>query len=160
MKIFGCYLISLCLQIFKRLLQCFRCAMPNAWAICFLQCFHFPCILQHYTEFDTHTIIMLEMLLGAGSFGGSINHLTCRHATLLGSSSKLGLPFVVWTISPTFLGCWALIIFTLITMPHKFVCSHKSNKMLICAHHLDQNCASMDLSDYNTSGAKKCPLLL
>jgi len=71
----------------------------------FFTMFPFPCILQHYTEFDTHAIIMLEMLLGAGSFGGSISPLTCRHATLLASSSKLGLPFVVWTISPTFLGC-------------------------------------------------------
>jgi hypothetical protein len=67
--------------------------------------FPFPHILQHYTKFDTHTIIMLEILFGVGSFGGSINHLAHHHATLLTSLSKLGLPFVVWTISPTFLGC-------------------------------------------------------
>jgi hypothetical protein len=35
-------------------------------------------ILQHYTKFNTHTITMLEKLLGGGSFGGSINHLA-RH---------------------------------------------------------------------------------
>jgi hypothetical protein len=32
-------------------------------------------ILQHYVELNTFTIIMLEKLLGAGSFGGSISHL-------------------------------------------------------------------------------------
>jgi hypothetical protein len=32
-------------------------------------------ILQHYVEFDIHTIVMLEKLLGVGSFGGSTGHL-------------------------------------------------------------------------------------
>jgi hypothetical protein len=39
--------------------------------------FQFLCILQHYTEFDIHTIISLEKLLGVRSFSGYINHLTC-----------------------------------------------------------------------------------
>ncbi len=29
-------------------------------------------------KFDTYTIVTLEKLLGVGSFGGSISHLTCR----------------------------------------------------------------------------------
>jgi len=37
-----------------------------------------PSILQHYVEFDTHTIATLEKLLGAQSFGGFIDHLV-RH---------------------------------------------------------------------------------
>jgi hypothetical protein len=35
-------------------------------------------ILQHYVKFDTHTINMLEKLLGAKCFGGSIGHLIHR----------------------------------------------------------------------------------
>jgi hypothetical protein len=37
--------------------------------------FPFPGILQHYIEFNIHTIITLEKLLGARSFGGFIGHL-------------------------------------------------------------------------------------
>jgi len=48
-------------------------------------------ILQHYTKFDTCTITSLEKLLGAGSYGGYINHLTCHHAILLVSSSGFGI---------------------------------------------------------------------
>jgi len=48
---------------------------------------------------------MLEKLLGVGSFGYSIDHLTRCHATLLASSGGFGLLFVVWIIAPTFLGC-------------------------------------------------------
>jgi hypothetical protein len=32
--------------------------------------FPFPNILQHYVEFDIHTIIRLEKLFGVGFFGG------------------------------------------------------------------------------------------
>jgi hypothetical protein len=32
-------------------------------------------ILQHYIEFDTHTIVTFKKLLGEGSFNGSISHL-------------------------------------------------------------------------------------
>ncbi len=35
-------------------------------------------ILQHYTKFNTHTIVTLVNLLGAGSFGGFNNHLICH----------------------------------------------------------------------------------
>jgi len=66
-----------------------------------------PCILQHYIGFDIHTIIMLEKLLGAKSFGGSISHLPRREVIILASSNKFGLPFVITTIARTFLGCWA-----------------------------------------------------
>jgi len=91
--------------------------------LCYAQCLGyllrimFPSldILQHYVEFNIHTIITLEKLLGAGSFGGSINHLTCHQATLLTSLGRFGLPYVVWTITPTFLWCWALIALALVT---------------------------------------------
>jgi hypothetical protein len=52
-------------------------------------------ILQHYAEFDTCTIVMLEKLFGVKSFGVSIDHLACHQAILFVSSSELGLPFVV-----------------------------------------------------------------
>jgi hypothetical protein len=71
-------------------------------------------ILQHYVKFNIHTITTLEKLLGARSFGGSINHLTCRQATLPTSLGRFGLPYVVWTITPTFLWCWALIALALV----------------------------------------------
>jgi hypothetical protein len=58
---------------------------------------------------------MLEKLLGVGSFGCSIDHLTRRHATLLVSSGGFGLLFVVWIIAPTFLGCWALFTLAFVT---------------------------------------------
>jgi hypothetical protein len=41
-----------------------------------------PGILQHYANFNVRTIVTLEKLLGAGSFGGSINHLACRQTIL------------------------------------------------------------------------------
>ncbi len=63
------------------------------------------CILQDYIKFDTHTITMLEKLLGAQSFGGSISHLTRRQAIFLASSSESNLPFVVWIISLAFFEC-------------------------------------------------------
>jgi hypothetical protein len=40
-----------------------------------------PGILQHYIEFDTHTINMLEKLLGGIFLGISISHLA-RHQTI------------------------------------------------------------------------------
>jgi hypothetical protein len=57
---------------------------------------------------------MLEKLLGAGSFGGSIGHLAHRQAILPTFSGKLGLSFVVQIMPPAFLQCWALISFTLV----------------------------------------------
>jgi len=45
----------------------------------YLQCIVFPSlgILQRYTEFDVHIIVMLEKLLGSRSFGTIISHLAC-----------------------------------------------------------------------------------
>jgi hypothetical protein len=71
--------------------------------LCYAQClsylFHivlpFLGILQHYVEFDIRTIAMLEKLVGARFFGGSIGHLACCHATFLASSGGLNLPFMV-----------------------------------------------------------------
>jgi hypothetical protein len=37
--------------------------------------FPFLGILQHYAKFNIHTMVTLEKLLGARSFGGSIGHL-------------------------------------------------------------------------------------
>ncbi len=44
-----------------------------------------------------------------------MGHLVCRKAIFLASSSKFGLPSIVQTIAPTFLGCWALIALTFVT---------------------------------------------
>jgi hypothetical protein len=71
-------------------------------------------ILQHYVEFDIHTIATLEKLLGVGPFNGSIGHLVRHQAIFPISSSKLGLPFMVHTTSSTFLACWALIALTFV----------------------------------------------
>ncbi len=48
---------------------------------------------------------MLEKLLRAKSFGGFINHLAHRQATLPISLSKFGLLVIVWTTTPAFLKC-------------------------------------------------------
>jgi hypothetical protein len=57
---------------------------------------------------------MLNKLFGEGSFGGSINHLACHQATFPISSNKFGLLSMVWIVTPTFLGCWALFILPLV----------------------------------------------
>jgi hypothetical protein len=72
--------------------------------------FPFPSIFQHYVEFYTCTIATLEKLLGARSFGGIIGHLACCQAICFVFSGRLDLPYVVRTIVPSFLGCWALIV--------------------------------------------------
>jgi len=104
----------------------FMLAHPQATFAMFLLCyaqhlgylFHtmFPSliILQHHVEFNICTIIMLEKILGAGSFGGSINHLTHLQTTLHASSSELDLPSIVQATILAFLGCWALIAPTLV----------------------------------------------
>ncbi len=71
-------------------------------------------ILHHYTKFNICTIVMLEKLLGVGSFDGFIGHLVRCQATFLASSGGLNLLFVVRTTTFTFLGCWALIILALV----------------------------------------------
>ncbi len=50
-----------------------------AQRLSYLQCTVFPSlgILQRYTEFDVHIIVMLEKLLGSISFGTIISHLAC-----------------------------------------------------------------------------------
>jgi hypothetical protein len=58
---------------------------------------------------------MLEKLLNVGSFGGFINHLTCHQTTFPTSLSGLGLPPMVWIVALALLGCWALIVLTLVT---------------------------------------------
>jgi hypothetical protein len=40
--------------------------------------FPFLVILQHYVKFDIRIMATLEKLLGVGSFGGFIGHLTHR----------------------------------------------------------------------------------
>ncbi len=45
--------------------------------------FPFPSILQHYVEFNTCTITMLEKLPGVRSFDGSINHLAHHQVIFL-----------------------------------------------------------------------------
>jgi len=71
-------------------------------------------ILHHYVEFNTCTITTLEKLLGVGSFDGFISHLVCGQATSFIFSGEFNLPFVVWTLTFTFLGCWALIALALV----------------------------------------------
>jgi hypothetical protein len=77
-----------------------------AQLLSYLLCIVFPFlnILQHYTKFNTCTIVMLEKLRGGRSFGGFIGHLTHHQTTFLISLSKFGLLFIVWTTTPTFLG--------------------------------------------------------
>jgi hypothetical protein len=86
--------------------------LPN-YLLCIV--FPSPSILQHYTKFDIRTIVMFEKLLGARSFGGFIGRLAHHQTIFLISSGKLGLLFIVWTATPAFLGCWALIVLAFVT---------------------------------------------
>ncbi len=52
---------------------------------------------------------MLEKLLGARSFSGSINHVACCQAILLAYLGGFDLLFIIRTIALAFLGCRALI---------------------------------------------------
>ncbi len=72
-------------------------------------------ILEHYAKFDTRTIITLEKLLGARSFGGSTKHLTHHRYILHVSPGEFNLPSIIRTTPSTFLGCWALVALALIT---------------------------------------------
>jgi len=74
-----------------------------------------PSILQHYIEFDARIVAMLEKLLGSGSFGTTVGHLVSCQVIFLASSRGLGLPSVVQCATPTFLRCWALIAFALMS---------------------------------------------
>jgi len=77
--------------------------------------FPFPGILQHYVKFNIRTITTSEKLFGVGSFGNSIDHLVCCQTILLASSSGLSFFSMVQIVALAFLGCWALIIPTLVT---------------------------------------------
>jgi len=61
-------------------------------------------ILQHYVDFYTRTIAMLEKLFSARSFDGLIDHLACYQTTFLVSLSGFGLPFVVRIVTLALLG--------------------------------------------------------
>jgi hypothetical protein len=73
-----------------------------------------PSILQHYVEFNTCTIPTLEKLSSLGSFDGFIGHLVRRQAILFAFLNWTNLLFVVQIVATTFLGCWALIVPTLV----------------------------------------------
>jgi hypothetical protein len=73
-----------------------------------------PSILQHYAKFNIRTLITLEKLFGARSFGGSIDHLARHEATLLVSLGGVGFHSIVRSIAPTFLKCWTLIALAII----------------------------------------------
>jgi hypothetical protein len=53
------------------------------FSLCYAQCLNYllqiifvsPSILQHYIEFDSHTMFTLEKLLGTWSFGITMSHL-------------------------------------------------------------------------------------
>jgi hypothetical protein len=57
-----------------------------------------PSILQHYAEFDSRIIVMLEKLLNVRSFDGFIGHLPCH--------KRFFLP--LWACS-TYLLCFVLL---------------------------------------------------
>jgi hypothetical protein len=73
-----------------------------------------PSILQHYTKFDPHTISTLKKLLGARFFGGSIDHLIHHQSIIPVFLGELNFPSIIQISTSTFLGCWALIIATLV----------------------------------------------
>jgi hypothetical protein len=56
----------------------------------------------------------LEKLLGTRSFNNMAGHLVYCKVILLAFSRGLALPLVVQLVAPTFLGCRALIIPTLV----------------------------------------------
>jgi hypothetical protein len=89
--------------------------MPQHSGYLFPTMFTSPSILQHYTKFINCSKTKLEKLLGVGSFGGFISHLTCHQSTLFLFSNKFGLPSRVRTIAFAFLGCKAPISSTFVT---------------------------------------------
>jgi hypothetical protein len=67
-------------------------------------------ILQHNGEFDSHTMAMLEKLLGTRYFNITISHLVCHQINLLVFLGGIGLPLMVELLALAFLGCWVLLI--------------------------------------------------
>jgi len=82
----------------------------------FLQYIVFPSlvILQRYTKFDVHSIVMLEKQLGSRSFGTIVGHLVCCQIIFLISLGGLGLSSVVGRATLALLRGWAFIVHTLI----------------------------------------------
>jgi hypothetical protein len=62
---------------------------------------------------------MLEKLLGLGSFGFIVGHLTRSCVTRFAYLGGIGLPLMVRLVAPTFLGYWALIALVLVFHFHK-----------------------------------------
>jgi hypothetical protein len=58
---------------------------------------------------------MLKKLLGSKSFGTMVSHLAHCQIIIHASVTGLPLPSMVRRATPTFLGCWALIIPTLVS---------------------------------------------
>jgi hypothetical protein len=73
-----------------------------------------PSILQNYIEFDIRTMVILEKLFGARSFGGFISYLDCHQAIIPTFLGGLDLLSMVQIAAPAFLGCWALIVPTFV----------------------------------------------
>jgi len=71
-------------------------------------------ILQHYGEFDSHTIAMLEKLLGTKYFNTTMGHLDCHQVSLLVFLGGIGLPLMVKLVALAFLGCWDLLTLALV----------------------------------------------
>ncbi len=98
----------------------------------------------------------MEKLIGAGSFGGFINHLTCHHATLPTSLSKFNLLFMVQTTILTFLGCWALIVHTLLI--HFQYDDHPILLNVVAHVETDTSLFQMALQDVQAMCTLGCPL--
>jgi hypothetical protein len=123
-------------------------------------------ILHHYVEFNTCTITTLEKLLGVGSFDGSISHLIHGQATFLVFSGRLNLPFMVQTTTFTFLGCWALIALTLVSLfpigqsPYYFKCNSTCwdwhfpilHKIKRCLSHITLGCSLLGSTLWKLNG--------
>lgn len=89
--------------------------------LCYAQCFNYllhmmfpsPCILQHCVEFDTHTITMLEKLFVCGILWWFYwSPSSSRHSSYF--FEQVWLPLCSQIVALAFLGCWALIVLTLV----------------------------------------------
>jgi hypothetical protein len=68
--------------------------MPNALATCFDNV-SISSYFVTLVKFDIHIIITLENLLGVGSLGGFISHLTHHHAIFPTFLNGLNIPSIV-----------------------------------------------------------------
>jgi hypothetical protein len=71
-------------------------------------------ILQHNGKFDSHTMAMLEKLLGTRYFNTTTGHLACHQIILVVFTRGIGLPLMVELVALAFLGCWVMFTPTLI----------------------------------------------